>query len=413
MLLSFIYLFLIYRRPHPPKFFSANHSPPLSFPYQVLHDFVDHLPITSLLAHRFVPHFTFSSALPSHVYLHASNLNLPIDPDLSSSPRHVYFTQNMSHPETMIILDSGATFAITPHLADFLPGSYVSITSTVRGLTSTTPIIGRGTVRWQFRDVHGVPATLETFAHHIPSAEVRLFSPQHFLQCTGGGESRLSKDTSFLTLKDGTTLEIPYYPSNGLPTVHQASRSSCTFTPSSHDVFLSVLDQANQNLSGPQKELLFLHSKYGHINFKTLQFHMREHTFTDNTGKSSLISPVLPTKFKQTKSCELPKCSTCLLAKAKKRPTSGRKEQSLSPNPTNANLEPGELICSDQYESSVKGRKERTYGKEKDCDKYIGGTIFCDVASGLIFTSHQVSLRVGDTLKSKHSFEHMALLIRF
>ena len=53
----------------------------------------------------------------------------------------------------------------------------------------------------------------------------------------------------------------------------------------------------------------------------------------------------------------------------------------------------------------MKGRKEATYGKEKETDKYIGGTIFCDAATGLIFTAHQVSLRVGDTLKSKNWFE--------
>ena len=309
----------------------------------------------------------------------------------------------------MIILDSGATYAITPHLDDFIKGTYVSINSTVRGLTSTTPIIGRGTIRWSFKDIHGVPATLEAFAHHIPSAEVRLFSPQHFLQCTGGGEFRLTKATTFLTLKDGTSLEIPYHPSNGLPTVHHSHRSSCTYTPSSHEVFISVSDAANQNLSNPLKELLFLHCKYGHINFKTLQFNMREHHFEDAAGKFTLIRSVIPTKYKQTQSCIPPKCSTCLLAKAKKRPVSGTKTQKSPPTPLTTNLEPGELICCDHYESSVKGRKENTYGKEQNKDKYVGGTIFCDAASGLIFTSHQVSLRVGDTLRSKNKFEQMAL----
>ena len=306
--------------------------------------------------------------------------------------RHVYFSQNMTHPETMIILDSGATFAITPHLTDFIPGIYVSINSTVRSLTSTTPLIGRGTIRWAFKDIHGVPATIEAMAHNIPSAEVRLLSPQHFLQCTGGGEFRLTKDTTFLTLKDGTQLEIPYHPSNGLPTVHHSYHTSCTYTPSSHEVFISVLDDANQNLSRPQKELLFLHSRYGHINFKTLQFNMREHQFEDSTGNSTVVRPVFPPKFKSTKSYEPQKYSTCLLAKAEKRPVSGRKSQSVPPDPLNTNLEPGDIICCDHYESSVKGRKENTYGKEKDIDKYVEGTIFCDAASGLIFTSHQVSL---------------------
>ena len=202
----------------------------------------------------------------------------------------------------MIILDSGATYAITPHIEDFIPGTYISINSTVRGLTSTTPLIGRGTIRWHFTDAHGVPATIEALAHHIPSAEVRLLSPQHFLQGTGGGDYRLTKDTSFLTLKDGTQLEIQYHYSNGLPTVHNSQRPSCTYTPSPHDVCISVVDNDNQNLSNPQKELLLLHSRYGHINFCTLQFNMKEHRFEDKTGASTLSPPVIPTKFKQTHS---------------------------------------------------------------------------------------------------------------
>ena len=180
----------------------------------------------------------------------------------------------------MIIVDSGATYAITPHIEDFIPGTYVTMNSTVKGLTSTTPLIGRGTVRWRFTDIHGIPATIEALAHHIPSAEVRLLSPQHFLQGSGGGEYTLKKDTSFLTLKDGSSLEIPYHYSNSLPSVnHSRDRLSCTYTPSANDVCMSVLDGSNQNLSKSQQELLLLHSRLGHINFRTLKFNMREHVF--------------------------------------------------------------------------------------------------------------------------------------
>ena len=54
---------------------------------------------------------------------------------------------------------------------------------------------------------------------------------------------------------------------------------------------------------------------------------------------------------------------------------------------------------------------ERKYlwEREGQNDKYVGGTIFCDTATGLIHTAHQSTLRVGDTLRSKHAFEQMAL----
>ena len=71
-------------------------------------------------------------------------------------------------------------------------------------------------------------------------------------------------------------------------------------------------------------------------------------------------------------------------------------------------LRPGDCISLDQYQSSIPGRLEHTYEKEKKEEKYTGGTIFVDHASGLMYLRHQVSLRVGETLKAKFAFEQMA-----
>jgi hypothetical protein len=59
----------------------------------------------------------------------------------------------------------------------------------------------------------------------------------------------------------------------------------------------------------------------------------------------------------------------------------------------------------DHYQSSVRGRLEYTKGHEKDVEQYIGGTIFVDHASGLIFTQHQPTLGSGDTLQSLGKLE--------
>jgi hypothetical protein len=71
-------------------------------------------------------------------------------------------------------------------------------------------------------------------------------------------------------------------------------------------------------------------------------------------------------------------------------------------------LRPGDCVSIDQYTSPLKGRLKHTKGKEKDDDKYCGGTIFVDHASGLIFNAHQISLRTGETLNAKLRFEHLA-----
>ena len=67
-------------------------------------------------------------------------------------------------------------------------------------------------------------------------------------------------------------------------------------------------------------------------------------------------------------------------------------------------LFPGQLIHSDQYESSVHGRRSETFGREPELEKYKGGTIFCDTMSTFVYINHQESLQVGDTLRGKHAF---------
>ena len=58
--------------------------------------------------------------------------------------------------------------------------------------------------------------------------------------------------------------------------------------------------------------------------------------------------------------------------------------------------------------SALHGRLPHTKGKESKNKKYTGGTLFVDHATQLISHHHQISLRVGETLKAKHKFERFA-----
>ena len=49
-----------------------------------------------------------------------------------------------------------------------------------------------------------------------------------------------------------------------------------------------------------------------------------------------------------------------------------------------------------------------TKGKEPKQNKYCGGTIFVDGASGFIFVSHQITLNAGETVRSKRAWESYA-----
>ena len=74
-------------------------------------------------------------------------------------------------------------------------------------------------------------------------------------------------------------------------------------------------------------------------------------------------------------------------------------EHSLKKN----ELQPGTKLSMDQYVVSTKGRT--ISNSSNDRNKYNGGTIFVDHASGKIFNYHQISLRAGETIQSKRQLE--------
>jgi hypothetical protein len=71
-------------------------------------------------------------------------------------------------------------------------------------------------------------------------------------------------------------------------------------------------------------------------------------------------------------------------------------------------LTPGDCVSVDQYISGTKGRLAHTKGQKKDTSKFQGGMLAVDHASGAISIKHQVSLRGGETLQAKRSFEQWA-----
>ena len=212
---------------------------------------------------------------------------------------------------------------------------------------------------------------------------------------------------------DGSTLVFPYNLQNNLPlmlptttrTVGLTFEDACVLGDGfSARTFMSVADETNQNLTASQKELLIWHWKLGHANFQWIQTLCRHST-------SDSKRCVLPTKFNKTSSCPAPKCVACMLGKqARRTPTLSighqlpNKDLLLKTN----HLRPGDCVSLDQYQSSIPGRLEHTYGKEMKDERYTGGTNFVDHASSLMYLKHQVSLRVGKTLKAKYAFEQMA-----
>ena len=103
------------------------------------------------------------------------------------------------------------------------------------------------------------------------------------------------------------------------------------------------------------------------------------------------------------------KCLACELAKAKRKQPDTDKSYHQQEMAIRANdLRPGDAVSVDQYHSSLPGRLPDTRGREAISERYNGGTIVVDHASGYIHLRHQISLNIDETLKTVEEFEHEA-----
>ena len=138
---------------------------------------------------------------------------------------------------------------------------------------------------------------------------------------------------------------------------------------------------------------------------------MQDRHYIDDSHSNVHLPHVVCTQHETTKSCKYHriKCAGCLLDIMKRRPDEASHTKNLKEIKLNEDkLHPGQLVHSNQYESSVGVRSARSFGKEKELEKFKGGTIFCDSMSTYIYINHQTSLQAGDTLTGKHDFEDFA-----
>ena len=265
----------------------------------------------------------------------------------------------------------------------------------MRGIARGLTVEGIGLIRWYVLDDTGKLRAIEAEGYYLPELHTRLLSPQAYFK-RKGGQMIIKGDKAEFHWKTGGTLTIRYDRRSLLP----IARGYNTATPENvvGSINLCVTDEANQNLSGNQKELLRWHFKLGHMGFAWVQWLAR--------------NDFLPRRIANV---DLPLCASCRYGAAQQTPT-GKAVHTILPESKggSGNLKtddctPGQRISVDQYESRVRGRLWSSFGKTKEENMYCGGTIFVDHASGLIHVEHQVSLGTADTLTSKRIFERMAL----
>ena len=300
------------------------------------------------------------------------------------------------------VVDSGATTFSTFDKDDFEEGTYVpSEKETVmKGIAGGLKISGQGTVRYEVLDHHGVTQHITGIGLHIEGLPCRLIPPQKVMPTKDNGYYRINGDEAkFVFANNSGQVETPLDPTNNLPTitlfrnVEKASQQLAT------SLYACVADENNQNLSPTAKEALRWHFRLGHPGMGIIRW---------------LAGRKMLGKFSDrlTKIQDCPKCGTCQYGKQTRRPT-GTTKTTNRPDKIGGvianKLEPGQEIACDQFEVKKRGRKFKTFGKEKEEEKFSGGTIFVDVATGFTRCYYQVSLGAEETIQAKNQFEREAL----
>ena len=231
--------------------------------------------------------------------------------------------------------------------------------------------------------------------YFVPSANTRLLSPQRIFDKQNGQPGKFwgDEEAFYLEYKDKPMITIKYSSDSNLPIAHATTVTH----DHSNQVNLTLLDETNQNLTAGQKLLLEYHYRFGHTNMPLVQQILRSEGFP--AGKYAAASK-----------CQVPKCSICEFAKGHRRSTRGHIH---TPTPTRDgnlkinDLRPGNTVSVDHFESRLKGRTFDSFGKATS-DKYIGGCIFVDHASGYVHIEFQLGFSAIETIRAKQNFEKFA-----
>jgi len=351
-------------------------------------------------------------------------------------PNCVFF--NQSDINIPIVVDSGASKGLSPIKSDFI--KFTPCNSHIDGIGASSAVKGKGIVRWKVVDLHGDIQFIECEAYYVPSARIRLYSPQHHFQSAQEGHLYMDKDKLTLRLPNSSCdLRFPYHPGNHLPLMIEIGSSSLAntalvptpnlesfystntqpdtpkpFDATIYDGFDSnaiaeaFLLEQNVNLTKSQAELLHLHYCCGHISMHTLQKLIRPKALPPSDIQEVRKHPVVfNSKHANTHTCVVPKCAACVLSKMERVSKNDGKSTTGNKGELKVNdLSPGDTVSLDQYVVSTKGRTLTHFSDQTKM--YNGGTIFVDHASNYMFNYNQISLRTGETLVGKRIFEREA-----
>jgi hypothetical protein len=312
-------------------------------------------------------------------------------------------------------------------------------------------VIGVGTTLHKFK-IDGQDIFLPCLSYHLPSAEIRLFSPQTYHTLYGGhstvGGDYVEKYIDHLRIRIDIDREasnvpmvyncsvsaeeiklhgphirsaLPKYERKmdflgGWSSEHykkwQMAAQMVDLEYGHYNCFSgcglpNVAVDANANLSSAQKELLLWHWKLG-ISMQRIQELMRVVEVEEPDGRVSTMDRVICPRIKAAANCPIPMCQSCQMSRARQRKPEVKKSKAV-PEEAGAlsreQYETGDFVSLDQYVVKTPGRLPTGFGRESNTNMFHGGTIFRDAGSKYIHVQNQVSLGAGETITSKLAFE--------
>jgi hypothetical protein len=193
-----------------------------------------------------------------HALLHASEI-VRCNPSYSAAPSLPTLYLSRKDNDLPIVINSGASFSVSLTISDFAGAIRPCRTTHLNGLKGKINAVGEGDVEWTVQDIFGTTRKLRSTAYYIPDASVHLFSPQTYFKKWSAGFFKMDHKGTYLTLKDGTTLNFPYNAGSTLPLMltTQYFKHSANFVGLSYadtqqladtnqmHTFMSVADEAN------------------------------------------------------------------------------------------------------------------------------------------------------------------------
>ena len=160
-----------------------------------------------------------------------------------------------------VIVDTGASLTISPHQSDFVDYQTLS-GKVIDGLVAGSEIAGVGTIIWNI-ECEGKMIQLSLRALHVPGSKYRLLCPQQVKKEHKPGIPAPAIEDDYISFQfpEGE-VRCPYNESN-LPSLQIQLPNETNNNMKSLNA--CIIQEANQNLTIPQKELLKWHCKLGHL----------------------------------------------------------------------------------------------------------------------------------------------------